>query len=127
MDLVSLGQEQMENTAARTGERKGSEILISVQDVAPVCCLHQATAARLLTHSRTRDHITPNLQNLQWLHILTPTQSHVPPTPTSSPLLPSRHRTWRDRAFSIAAPSLWNSLPQHLRHSPSLTSFKLTF
>ena len=32
--------------------------------------------------------------------------------------------TYGKRSFSFAAPSLWNSLPYHLRHSSSLASFK---
>ena len=28
------------------------------------------------------------------------------------------------RAFSVAAPNLWNKLPDHIRRSPSLTVFK---
>ena len=36
----------------------------------------------------------------------------------------SRMVHYGDRAFSVAAPRLWNTLPRHVRHSPSLTSFK---
>ncbi|XP_068561742.1 LOW QUALITY PROTEIN: uncharacterized protein [Cebidichthys violaceus] len=115
----------------------------------------QNSAARLLSHSRTRDHITPVLQNLHWLSIqqiihfkillITYKALHNLAPPYLSDLLHrhtpnrnlrsadanlftpptlSKHQTWGDRAFSIAAPSLWNSLPQHLRHSPSLATFK---
>jgi len=45
-------------------------------------------------------------------------------TATSLPPVLSKHRTWGYRAFSPAAPSYWNSLPHHLRHSPSLATFK---
>ena len=33
-------------------------------------------------------------------------------------------KTYGNRAFSVCAPKLWNSLPLDLRKSPSLTSFK---
>ena len=33
-------------------------------------------------------------------------------------------KTYGDKAFSVCAPKLWNSLPLDLRKSPSLTSFK---
>ena len=32
--------------------------------------------------------------------------------------------SYRRRSFAIAGPSFWNSLPMHLRSSPSLTEFK---
>lgn len=33
------------------------------------------------------------------------------------------HRTWRDRAFSVAVPSLWTALPKHFRDCADLTTF----
>uniref|UniRef100_A0A3P8UFN5 Signal transducing adaptor molecule (SH3 domain and ITAM motif) 1 n=1 Tax=Amphiprion percula TaxID=161767 RepID=A0A3P8UFN5_AMPPE len=33
-------------------------------------------------------------------------------------------RHWGDRAFAIAAPTLWNSLPHALRDCTNLTTFK---
>ena len=33
-------------------------------------------------------------------------------------------KTYEDKAFSVCAPKLWNSLPLDLRKSPSLTGFK---
>uniref|UniRef100_UPI003AACD8F8 scavenger receptor cysteine-rich type 1 protein M160-like n=1 Tax=Centroberyx gerrardi TaxID=166262 RepID=UPI003AACD8F8 len=33
-------------------------------------------------------------------------------------------RTWGDRAFSVAAPSFWNALPNHIRQAKTLPSFK---
>ncbi|KAL3048824.1 hypothetical protein OYC64_008328 [Pagothenia borchgrevinki] len=38
----------------------------------------------------------------------------------------SRLRTFGDRAFSVAAPTLWNSLPAEIRNAPSLNIFKST-
>ncbi|KAM3877440.1 aromatase [Diretmus argenteus] len=38
----------------------------------------------------------------------------------------TRRRTWGDRAFSVAAPSLWNALPKSFRDAPSLNIFKAT-
>ncbi|XP_029929809.1 LOW QUALITY PROTEIN: uncharacterized protein LOC115374818 [Myripristis murdjan] len=104
----------------------------------------QNSAARLFTHTRSRDHITPVLQQLHWLPIpqrihfkillltykalhnqapcyLTNMLHHHTPSRSLrssdllSPPLRTKHRTWGDRAFSIAAPTLWNSLPNHIR------------
>ncbi len=36
----------------------------------------------------------------------------------------SRCKTKGDRAFSVVAPKLWNSLPLNIRASPSLDAFK---
>ena len=36
----------------------------------------------------------------------------------------SNQRTYGDRAFSVAAPKLWNSLPLDIRNSGSITLFK---
>uniref|UniRef100_A0A8P4G516 Reverse transcriptase domain-containing protein n=1 Tax=Dicentrarchus labrax TaxID=13489 RepID=A0A8P4G516_DICLA len=113
------------------------------------------SAARMLTHTRTRDHITPILQNLHWLPVpqriqfkillLTHKALHNQAPSYLTDLLhrhnPSRslrsseanlltppprtkHRTWGDRAFSVAAPSLWNSLPKHIRYCTDLPTFK---
>ena len=37
---------------------------------------------------------------------------------------PRTHTRYGDRAFSVAAPKLWNSLPTNIRDAPSLESFK---
>ncbi|CAM4727630.1 unnamed protein product [Leuciscus chuanchicus] len=115
----------------------------------------QNSAARLLTHTRSRDHITPVLQQLHWLPVqqrihykvllitykalnnLAPPyltdllQHHCPSRRLRSadlnllkPITKSTHRTLGDRAFAIAAPTLWNSLPIHIRNSDSLTTYK---
>ena len=114
----------------------------------------QNTAARILTGSRKYDHITPVLRQLHWLlveyhvqyKILLVTYKalqgqapgyikdllqfrttgctlrssarddlHVPQT---------KLRTYGDRAFTVAAPNPWNSLPFSLRQSPSTVLFK---
>ena len=36
----------------------------------------------------------------------------------------SRTKTYGDRAFSVAAPTLWNNLPLNIRQSPTLSAFK---
>ena len=100
------------------------------------------------------DHITPVLHDLHWLpvkhrihfKILLTTYkalNNLAP-PYLSDLLhqhaPSRClrsadanllqiqrtkcRTWGDGPFSVAAPSLWNSLPHHIKNAPTLSSFK---
>ena len=42
-----------------------------------------------------------------------------------TPIIKTKYRTLGDRAFTIAAPTLWNSLPLAIRESDSLPSFKL--
>ncbi|XP_072556731.1 uncharacterized protein [Paramormyrops kingsleyae] len=115
----------------------------------------QNSAARLLTQTRSREHITPVLQKLHWLpvpqrihfkillitfkalHNLAPSyltdllHHHTPSRSlrsSSSNLLSlpcrTKLRTWGDRAFSIAAPTLWNSLPKSLRDCSDLPTFK---
>lgn len=116
--------------------------------------LIQNAAARLLTGTRKRDHISPVLASLHWLPV--PYRIHfkllltvykclnglAPPylTELIHPYVP--HRSLRsadqqllfvprsslvlraDRAFSVAAPKLWNSLPLHIRLETSLPAFK---
>ncbi|XP_060780506.1 NACHT, LRR and PYD domains-containing protein 3-like [Neoarius graeffei] len=41
-----------------------------------------------------------------------------------TPITTSKYRTLGDRAFAIAAPTLWNSLPLAIRNSDTLLSFK---
>ena len=114
----------------------------------------QNTAARIITRTRKFDHITPVLADLHWLPVsyrivfkilllafkslnnLSPSyladrlsyQSHSRNLRSSSRQLLEQPRsftkTYGDRAFSVFAPKLWNSLPLDLRKSPSLTSFK---
>jgi len=111
-------------------------------------------AARLLTYTRKYDHITPVLSELHWLpvekrimfkillltfkalHGLAPTyindllQLYVPSRPLRSSnafLLKSRKynlKTYGYRAFSVAAPQLWNVLPLDTRKTDCLETFK---
>ncbi|KAL3060948.1 hypothetical protein OYC64_009207 [Pagothenia borchgrevinki] len=99
-------------------------------------------------------HITPVLKELHWLPVSHRIQykllvltykalHHLPPPyltdllilyqpprslrSTSAGLLSipkAKLRSFGDRAFSVAPPKLWNSLPQDLRESESLTLFQ---
>ncbi|CAH3190651.1 unnamed protein product, partial [Porites evermanni] len=76
----------------------------------------QNTAARIVTQTRKFDHITPVLFDL-----------HRLPVSCRIQLLDQRRsitKTYGDKAFSVCAHKLWNSLPLDLRKSPSLTGFK---
>jgi hypothetical protein len=114
----------------------------------------QNTAARILTKTHKFDHISPVLDSLHWLPIqkriefkiliLTFKCVHGPapkylaelihpylPTRTlrsSDQLLlqipKTRLKSYGDRSFTKAAPTLWNSLPLHIRTLTSLDSFK---
>ena len=115
----------------------------------------QNAAARLLTGTKKRDHITPVLASLHWLPVqfrihfkillfvykalngLAPAYItdliNYPPTTnwqlrsTDLGLLDiptSNLRRRGDRAFSVAAPVLWNSIPLSIRSAPSIDSFK---
>ena len=113
----------------------------------------QNAAARLITLTRRTCHITPVLRELHWLPVgyrilykvllivfkslndLAPgykaslLQPYNPSRilrSSNKALLcepPSKH-SWGDRAFSIAAPCLWNSLSFQIRSSPSLAFSK---
>ena len=38
--------------------------------------------------------------------------------------VPKTRKCAGDRAYSVAAPRLWNNLPLHVRNAPSVASFK---
>ncbi len=114
----------------------------------------QNAAARVLTRSRKYDHITPILQSLHWLPIkycisykillltykalnglapayLTSLLSRYNPSRSlrsqnSGLLVVPRiaKSTKGGRAFSYLAPKLWNSLPDNVRGSDTLSLFK---
>ena len=116
--------------------------------------LIQNSAARLLTNTRRRDHITPVLASLHWLPVsfridfkilLTTFKAlrGLAPSYISDMLTPyepvrslrssdkglltpykAKLVTRGGRAFKSQAPSLWNALPQALRDADSVTSFK---
>ena len=52
------------------------------------------------------------------------TNLHEPYDPPTLLQIPLSKKSWGERAFAHAGPALWNSLPQELKDSNSLTSFK---
>ena len=114
----------------------------------------QNAAARVVTLSPKFCHITPVLANLHWLsmymriefkilivtckplHGLAPAyikdlrQSYLPARDLRSSkknllVVPAFNiNSYGRRAFSVASPLLWNSLPQHIRDAGSLDIFK---
>ena len=116
--------------------------------------LVQNVAARLLTRTNRREHITPVLKSLHWLPVefrikfktllltykalngLAPTylkDTIVPYCPNrplrsqnSKRLVPHKasKKTIGERAFSYQGPTLWNQLPVDIRHSDSVPTFK---
>lgn len=116
--------------------------------------LVQNAAARLLSGRKKREHITPVLSSLHWLPVkyridfkvilfvfkclngLAPeyltdlVRLHRPSRDLRSASLMvlevprSKLRSSGDRAFSVAAPTLWNSLPVAVRTASSLSTFK---
>lgn len=114
----------------------------------------QNSAARIITGTRPWQHITPILKQLHWLPIksritykvllLTFKSLHgLAPhylTDLLHPYDPSRSlrssskgqlivprtrlKATSDRAFHVAAPILWNNLPDHIQNAPSLAMFK---
>ena len=114
----------------------------------------QNAAARVVTLSPKFCHITPVLANLHWLsiylrielkilivtcktlHGLAPAyikdlvQSYLPARDLRSSkknllVVPVFNiNSYGRRAFSVASPLLWNSLPQHIRDAGSLDIFK---
>ena len=112
----------------------------------------QNIAARVVTRTRTRDHITPVPMDLRWLPVeqriqykrliqvykalngLAPEyityllQAYVPTRTLRSAgahLLLEPKTTTRARAFSKAAPVLRNTLPTAIKTAASLTSLKI--
>ncbi len=116
--------------------------------------LVQNVAARLLTGSHKRDHITPVLQSLHWLPvhyrvdlkivlIVYKSLKGMAPSYISDLLIEHnvtrslrssnqkllfipkmRRKCRRDRAFATIAPRLWNDLPIFIRMASSVAIFK---
>lgn len=116
--------------------------------------LVQNAAARLLTSTKKRDHITPVLASLHWLpvccridfkilmfvfkilnglapqylveliHVHTPARALRSSNELLLDVPISRLKTKGDRAFAVAAPKLWNSLPLYIRSAQTLEIFK---
>ena len=113
-------------------------------------------AARLISLSRKHEHVTPILLNLHWLLInyrimfkillitykalknLAPSYIRdllIPYIPSRQLCSSSKHlsiphfylRTYDARSFSVAAPTLWNTLPSDIKNSPSVSVFKNRF
>lgn len=113
----------------------------------------QNAAARLLTVTKKHDHITLVLASLQWLPVHFTIQFKIllivfkalngqaPSYITDLMCLHSATRSWsaykvllhvsqsclklkHDRAFTVAAPHLWNQLPLDIESAPSISAFK---
>ena len=113
----------------------------------------QNNAARIVSLSPKRKHITPVLFSLHWLpvkyriifkllllvfHSLHGTAPHyncniiIPYNPSRNLrssgsfflAIPQTHNSWGDRSFQYAGPSLWNKLPLDIRSISSLSHFK---
>jgi hypothetical protein len=114
----------------------------------------QNSAARIITHTKKTESISPHLKDLHWLPVkqridfkmLTLTYkclNNLGPSYLTELLLPykpcrslrsssslllqvpkSKLKNYGDRAFAVAAPKLWNSLPADIRSSTNLESFK---
>ena len=104
----------------------------------------QNAAARLITLSRKHEHITPILFNLHWLPVnyrkrsgtFIRSRSSTPYTPSRQlcssfkELLSIPHfdlKTYGARSFSVAAPTLWNTLPSDIKNSSSVSLFTTVF
>ena len=115
----------------------------------------QNIAARMITYTKKREHITPVLAQLHWLPIeqrilykiclfvyktikydspkyltdliqpYTPARDGLRSSSEQGLLQEKRFKNgWGDRSFQVAAPKIWNSLPEATRLSDSLDSFK---
>ena len=113
----------------------------------------QNIAARIVTYTPRTAHITPVLMDLHWLPVQTRIEYKIcllvfkcisvcappylqelitAPNPSRElrqssvrPLaVPLIHGAIAERAFGVAAPKLWNDLPQNLRDSSTLDVFK---
>ena len=116
--------------------------------------LVQNAAARLLTGTKKYEHISPLLASLHWLpvhfrihfkillfafkalnglappylsellHPYTPSRSLRSADQLLLTVPKARLKLRGERAFSVAAPKLWNGLPLHIRQVSSLSDFK---
>ena len=105
----------------------------------------QNTLARVVTLTKKRDHIQPTLKRLHWLPIRQRVNYEVAmltytirlfglidyrPTRTLRSadehlLVEPRTKLYSaDRAFSAAAPKLWNTIPADIRNSNTITIFR---
>ena len=117
----------------------------------------QNIAARMITGTRSADHITPILKNLHWLpvearinfkillitfkilnvrstsYLESIIQEHHPSrtlrSSTRSLLcIPSiKSNSYGGRAFSAAAPELWNSIPEYIKRAETFKTRLKTF
>ena len=115
----------------------------------------QNSAARLITRSKKYEHITPVMKQLHWLpvsfritykillitykalnglapgyirdllHVYRPARQLRSSARNLLSVPTIKLATYGQRSFSHAAPMLWNSLPDSLRHCATLSSFKL--
>ena len=113
----------------------------------------QNAAARVVTLTSKRSHITPILHSLHWLpikdriifkillltfhcvngtapqynlsliHYYTPARSLRSST-SGSLVIPRVSKTWGERSFAHACPTLWNSLPEDIKKCITVDSFK---
>ncbi len=116
--------------------------------------LVQNAAARLLTGTKMYEHITPVLASLHWLpvrfriefkmllivfkilhglapaylsellHVHTPVEELRSSNQVLLDVPRARLKNKGDRAFSVVASNLWNSLPVHIRTAQSVGIFK---
>ena len=112
--------------------------------------LVQNAAARVLTKTRKREHITPILKSLHWLpvyfrihfevlllvfkalHGMGPTYIsdmftfYIPLRPQKSQVLciPYTRTKQGEAAFSYHAVQIWNKLPDHVKNAPTIANFK---
>ena len=112
----------------------------------------QNSAARFVLNLRKSDHITEGLKHLHWLPVRRRIEykialitfkslkgngpgylrdlldeTHAPRQTRSNNKLKiprTKLKSAGDRSFSVAAPSIWNTLPAHVTNSNSITSFK---
>ena len=114
----------------------------------------QNTAPKLVARSKKNEHITPVLKRLHWLPIRAridfkillitykaldnqapiyikdllssyrPSRSLRSASKNVLLVPPSNTKSYGDRAFQVAAPRLWNFMPDNIRFSNSLGSFK---
>ena len=105
----------------------------------------QNSAVRIISRTPKTDHISSTLYALHWLNIdkriqykngLSPSYlselivNYHPQQKLQSALhnlfsdLRTRLKNFGDKAFSVCAPNLWNSLPNHIENSDTLSGFK---
>ena len=86
----------------------------------------QNCAAKIVVNGRKFDHVTPILKKLQTDMLIPKTSPYsTRSTDTINFHIPRTKTSIGSRAFSVAAPKLWNNLPADVKNAQLVETFKV--